>query len=62
MSTAQEALALRALGCRVLALALITNSTDSGDSVCHEEVLSAQEILRKRQGDSMVELIERLKN
>lgn len=62
MSTAQEAMALRALGCRVLALALITNSTDSGDSVCHEEVLSAQEVLRKRQGDSIVELIERLKS
>ncbi len=62
MSTAQEAMALRALGCRVLALALITNSTDSGDSVCHEEVLSAQEILRKRQEEYIVGLIERLKS
>lgn len=60
MSTAQEAMALRALGCSVAAVALITNSTDSGDSVCHEEVLSAQEILRSRQEDSLVKLVERL--
>lgn len=60
MSTAQEAMALRALGCRVAAIALITNSTDSGDSVCHEEVLSAQDVLRSRQEDSIVKLVGRL--
>ena len=62
MSTAQEALALRSMGCGVLALALITNAVDSGESVCHEEVLSAQETLRKRQGKSLVRIVERLKS
>jgi len=62
MSTAQEALALRSLGCSVLALALITNEVKSGESVCHEEVLSAQDTLRKRQETSLVRIIERLKS
>jgi purine-nucleoside phosphorylase len=60
MSTVQEALALRGLGSRVLALALITNAANSGDSVCHEEVLSAQETVRKKQENSIVELLRRL--
>jgi len=60
MSTVQEALALRSLGCRVLAVALITNSTESGDSVCHEEVLSAQDTVRTRQENSLIQLLERL--
>jgi purine-nucleoside phosphorylase len=62
MSTAQEAMALRSLGCGVLAVALVTNAVDSGESVCHEEVLSAQDTLGKRQGKSLVRLIERLKS
>ncbi len=62
MSTAQEALALRSMGCGVLALALVTNAVDSGESVCHEEVLSAQETLRKRQESSLVRIVERLKS
>lgn len=62
MSTAQEAMALRAMGCGVLALALVTNAAESGDSVCHEEVLSAQDTLRERQEKSLVKLVERLKN
>ncbi len=60
MSTAQEALTLRGLGCRVLAMALITNATESGDSVCHDEVLSAQDTVRKKQETSIVKLLERL--
>lgn len=60
MSTVQEALALRSLGCRVLAMALITNATDSGDSVCHDEVLSAQETVRAKQEGSLVRLLEGL--
>ncbi len=60
MSTAQEALVLRSLGCRVLAMALITNATESGDSVCHDEVLTAQETVRRKQEGSLVQLLERL--
>ncbi|MCK5132134.1 MAG: GNAT family N-acetyltransferase [Candidatus Sabulitectum sp.] len=60
MSTAQEALALRSMGCRVLAMALITNAAESGDSVCHDEVLSAQETVRKKQERSIIQLLERL--
>lgn len=60
MSTVQEALALKSLGCRVLAMALITNATDSGDSVCHQEVLSAQETVKRKQEGSIVHLLERL--
>lgn len=60
MSTAQEALALRSLGCSVLAMALITNAVESGESVCHDEVLSAQETVRKKQEHSIVQLLERL--
>lgn len=59
MSTAQEALTLRSMGCRVLALALITNAVDSGDSVCHDEVLSAQKIVKSKQERSIVQLLER---
>lgn len=61
MSTAQEAMTLRSLGCSVLALALITNAVENGESVCHEEVLTAQDTLRKRQGKALVRLVERLK-
>jgi len=61
MSTAQEAMALRSIGCGVVALALITNTADSGDSVCHEEVLSAQETVRRRNESSIVKLVERLR-
>ncbi len=60
MSTAPEALALKALGCRVLALALITNAVESGESVCHEEVLSAQETVKRKQENSLVNLLSRL--
>jgi len=60
MSTVQEALALRSMGCRVLAMALITNATDSGDSVCHDEVLSAQETVRAKQEGSLVKLLRGL--
>ena len=62
MSTAQEAMALRALGCQVLALALITNAVEAGDSVCHQEVLSAQETISERQGPALVKLVERLRS
>lgn len=62
MSTAQEAMALRALGCQVLALALITNAVESGDSVSHQEVLSAQETISSRQGPALVKLVERLRS
>ncbi|PIE53616.1 hypothetical protein CSA37_00160 [Candidatus Fermentibacteria bacterium] len=60
MSTAQEAMALRALGCRVSAISLITNAVESGESVCHEEVLSAQQILREKQETGLINLVERL--
>jgi purine-nucleoside phosphorylase len=60
MSTVQEALALRSMACRVLAMALITNATDSGDSVCHDEVLSAQETVRAKQEGSLVQLLKGL--
>ena len=60
MSTAPEALALKSLGCRVLALALITNAVESGESVCHEEVLSAQETVKRKQENSLVNLLSRL--
>ncbi|MCK5784967.1 MAG: GNAT family N-acetyltransferase [Candidatus Sabulitectum sp.] len=60
MSTVQEALALRSMGCRVLALALITNAVDSGESVCHDEVLSAQNTVREKQEDSFIQLLKRL--
>ena len=60
MSTAQEALVLRSLGCRVMAMALITNATESGDSVCHDEVLTAQDTVRRKQEGSLVHLLERL--
>lgn len=61
MSTAQEAMALRSLGSGVLALALITNSTESGETVCHEEVLSAQDTVRRRNESAIIALVERLK-
>ncbi len=60
MSTAQEALVLRSMGCRVLAMALITNAVEGGDSVCHDEVLSAQATVRKKQENSIIQLLERL--
>ncbi len=60
MSTAQEAMVLRSLGCRVMAMALITNATESGDSVCHDEVLTAQDTVRRKQEVSLVRLLERL--
>ncbi|MCD4708862.1 MAG: GNAT family N-acetyltransferase [Candidatus Sabulitectum sp.] len=60
MSTVQEALSLRSLGCRVLAMALITNAVESGDSVCHDEVLSAQETVREKQESNLIQLLERL--
>lgn len=60
MSTAQEAMALRSMGCRVLAMALITNAVESGDSVCHDEVLSAQDTVRRKQERSIVRLLKRL--
>ncbi len=60
MSTAPEALALKSMGCRVLALALITNAVESGESVCHEEVLSAQETVKQKQESSLVDLLTRL--
>ncbi len=60
MSTVQEALALRSMGCRVLAMALITNAVEGGDSVCHDEVLSAQETVRRKQESSIIKLLERL--
>lgn len=57
MSTAPEALALKSMGSRVLALALITNAVESGESVCHEEVLSAQETVKQKQENSLVNLL-----
>jgi purine-nucleoside phosphorylase len=62
MSTAQEAMVLRALGCRVLAVALITNAVKGGDTVNHEEVLSAQQLISQKQGEALACLIRGLSN
>lgn len=60
MSTAQEAMALAAQGCRVLGLALVTNEVEQGDSVGHTEVLKAQERVSVRQRNYLPELVKEL--
>ncbi len=59
MSTAQEALYLSALGYRVAALSMVTNHVAGGGPVSHEEVLSAQAILREKRGRFMRRFLER---
>jgi len=60
MSTAPEALALSAQGCRVLAMSLVTNAADPKGSVSHEEVLDAQKLVSEKQGEFLPRLLKRL--
>jgi purine-nucleoside phosphorylase len=57
MSTAPEALALSAQGCRVLAMSLVTNAADPEGTVSHGEVLDAQELVSRRQGSFLRSLL-----
>jgi purine-nucleoside phosphorylase len=60
MSTAQEALALSSSGCDVLGLALVSNDSSPGAPVTHEDVLAAQETIRKRRGAFLRLLLKRV--
>ncbi len=60
MSTAPEALALVAQGCAVLAMSLVTNAADPEGEVTHREVLEAREVVGRRQGGFLRELLSRM--
>jgi len=49
MSTVPEALLLASMGCDVAAVSLVTNASEPGAPVTHEEVLAAGDLLRSRQ-------------
>lgn len=58
MSTAPESLLLSGRGCDVLALSLITNTSGS-EGLTHDEVLSAQGAVQKKQSGFIELLLER---